>query len=260
MKTLQVIESAYRATVEEQDDTIVWLTHAMRAANGTLDVLLVRNAVSYAVRGQRAPELTIGGWRQSWDKLAQLVSLLPDELRADVLTRMARLDEISPEVIAQISALIEQRLRTLGGQREQHGGVRGVAELFNRLDRSLSQSVLESIETESPDLAVSIRNLMFVFDDLRHLENTGLREVIARSDKKLLTIALKGASEDIRNRFFENMSKRAADLVREELEVLGAVRLREVEKAQQEIVAVARKLEEEGVIVTGAAAGDAYVV
>ncbi len=191
---------------------------------------------------------------------AQLVSLLPDELRADVLTRMARLDEISPEVIAQISALIEQRLRTLGGQREQHGGVRAVAELFNRLDRSLSQSVLESIETESPDLAVSIRNLMFVFDDLRHLEDAGLREVIRRADKKLLTIALKGASEDIRNRFFENMSKRAADLVREELEVLGAVRLREVEKAQQEIVAVTRKLEEEGLIVTGAASGDAYVV
>jgi flagellar motor switch protein FliG len=101
---------------------------------------------------------------------------------------------------------------------------------------------------------------MFVFDDLRHLEDTGLREVIRRADKKLLTIALKGASEDIRNRFFENMSKRAADLVREELEVLGAVRLREVEKAQQEIVAVARKLEEEGLIVTGAASGDAYVV
>jgi flagellar motor switch protein FliG len=191
---------------------------------------------------------------------AQLVSLLPDHLRADVLTRMARLDEISPEVIAQISALIDQRLRALGGQREQHGGVRAVAELFNRLDRSLSQSVLEAIETDSPDLAVSIRNLMFVFDDLRHLEDAGLREVIRRADKKLLTIALKGASEDIRNRFFENMSKRAADLVREELEVLGAVRLREVEKAQQEVVAVARKLEEEGVIVTGAASGDAYVV
>jgi len=134
------------------------------------------------------------------------------------------------------------------------------AELLNRLDRSLSTMVLESIEAESPDLAVSIRNLMFVFDDLRHLEDAGLREVIRRADKKLLTIALKGASEDIRNRFFENMSKRAADLVREELEVLGAVRLREVEKAQQEVVAVARKLEEEGVIVTGAASGDAYVV
>jgi flagellar motor switch protein FliG len=191
---------------------------------------------------------------------AQLVSLLPDELRTDVLTRMAGLDEISPDVITQISTLIEQRLKTLGGHREQHGGIRAVAELFNRMDRNVSKSVLEAIETDAPDLAVAIRNLMFVFDDLRHLEDSGLREIIQRSDKKVLTIALKGASEEIRNRFFQNMSKRAADLLREEMEVLGAIRLREVEKAQQEIVAIARKLEEEGLIVTGAASGEAYVV
>jgi flagellar motor switch protein FliG len=191
---------------------------------------------------------------------AQLVSLLPQDLRADVLRRMAALDEISPDVITQISTLIEQRLRTLGGHREQHGGIRAVAELFNRLDRNVSKSVLEAIETDAPDLAVAIRNLMFVFDDLRHLEDTGLREIIQRADKKVLTVALKGASEEIRNRFFTNMSKRAADLVREEMEVLGAIRLREVEKAQQEIVAIARKLEEEGLIVTGAASGEAYVV
>jgi len=191
---------------------------------------------------------------------AQLVSLLPHDLRADVLRRMAALDEISPDVITQISTLIEQRLKTLGGHREQHGGIRAVAELFNRLDRNISKSVLEAIETDAPDLAVSIRNLMFVFDDLRHLEDTGLREIIQRADKKVLTVALKGSSEEIRNRFFQNMSKRAADLVREEMEVLGAIRLREVEKAQQEIVAIARKLEEEGLIVTGAASGEAYVV
>jgi flagellar motor switch protein FliG len=101
---------------------------------------------------------------------------------------------------------------------------------------------------------------MFVFADLKQLEDTGLREIIQRADKKALTIALKGASEDIRTRFFGNMSKRAADLLKEEIEVLGAMRLREVEKAQQEIVAIARKLEEEGIIVTGAAAGEAYVV
>jgi flagellar motor switch protein FliG len=192
---------------------------------------------------------------------AELVSLLPNSLRADVLTRMANLDEISPDVITQISALIEQRLQTLGGpSREQHGGIRAVAELFNRLDPNLSKSVLEAIETDSPDLAVSIRNLMFVFDDLRNVEDSGLREIIQRADKKVLTVALKGASEDIRNRFFANMSKRAADLLKEEIEVLGAIRLREVEKAQQEIVAITRKLEEEGLIVTGAAAGEAYVV
>jgi len=193
---------------------------------------------------------------------AQLVSLLPNSLRADVLTRMANLDEISPDVIMQISALIEQRLQTLGGgpSREQHGGIRAVAELFNRLDPNLSKSVLEAIETDSPDLAVSIRNLMFVFDDLRNIEDQGLREIIQRADKKVLTIALKGASEDIRNRFFSNMSKRASGMLKEEIEVLGAIRLREVERAQQEIVAIARKLEEEGLIVTGAAAGEAYVV
>jgi flagellar motor switch protein FliG len=192
---------------------------------------------------------------------AQLVSLLPDALRSDVLMRMANLDEVSPDVISRISTLIAQRLRTLGGSSlEQHGGVRAVAELFNQLDRNISKPALEAIEAGSPDLAVSIRNLMFVFDDLRTVEDAGLREIIQRADKKVLTIALKGASEDIRNRFFQNMSKRASGMLKEEIEVLGAIRLREVERAQQEIVAIARKLEEEGLIVTGAEAGEAYVV
>jgi predicted ABC-type transport system involved in lysophospholipase L1 biosynthesis ATPase subunit len=149
----------------------------------------------------------------------------------------------------------------LGGpSREQHGGVRAVAELFNRLERTVSGPVLEAIETDRPELAVSIRNLMFVFDDLLHVDDNGMREIVQRADKKALTVALKGASEEIRSRFFGNMSKRAAEMLKEEMEVLGAVRLRDVEKAQQDIVSIARKLEEEGVIVTGAAAGEAYVV
>src|SRR2546426_706246 len=178
-----------------------------------------------------------------------------------VLTGMASLDDISPAVVRGISTVIEQRLRTLGGpSREQHGGVRAVAELFNRLERNVSAPVLEAIETQRPELAVSIRNLMFVFDDLVNVDDNGMREIVQRADKKALTIALKGASEEIRKRFFGNMSKRASEMLREEMEVLGAVRLRDVEKAQQDIVAIARKLEEEGVIVTGAAAGEAYVV
>jgi flagellar motor switch protein FliG len=192
---------------------------------------------------------------------AQLVTLLPDVLRVDVLTRMASLEEISPDVITRISGVIEQRLKTLGGpSREQHGGVRAVAELFNRLERTVSTPVLEAIEAKRPELAVSIRNLMFVFDDLVNVDDNGMREIVQRADKKGLTVALKGASEEIRKRFFGNMSKRAAEMLKEEMEVLGAVRLRDVEKAQQDIVAIARKLEEEGVIVTGAASGEAYVV
>ena len=192
---------------------------------------------------------------------AQLATLLPDTLRVDVLTRMASLEDISPDVISRISGVIEQRLKAVGGPtREQHGGVRAVAELFNRLERVVSAPVLEAIEARRPDLAVSIRNLMFVFDDLVHVDDNGLREIVQRADKKALTMALKGASEEIRKRFFANMSKRAAEMVREEMDVMGAVRLRDVEKAQQDIVAIARKLEEEGVIATGAASGEAYVI
>ena len=191
---------------------------------------------------------------------AQLVTLLPDDLRADVLMRMASIDEILPEVIARISSVIDQRLKQLGGaSREQHGGVKAVAELFNRMERGLSQRALETVEERSQDLAVQIRNLMFVFDDLASVEDTGIRELVNRADKKALTIALKGASEAIRQRFLSNMSKRAGELLKEEMDLMGAVRLREVEKAQQEIVAIARKLEDEGVITTGNA-GEPYVV
>ena len=191
---------------------------------------------------------------------AQLVTQLPDEMRADVLMRMASIEDISPEVIGRISGVIDQRLKSLGsGSRETHGGVRAVAELFNRLDRSVSQPALERIESESQDMAVQIRNLMFVFDDLSTVEDVGIREIVNRSDKRVLTIALKGASEEIRQRFFANMSKRAGELLKEEMEIMGAVRLRDVEKAQHDIVAIARKLEEEGVITTGAASGEAYV-
>ena len=191
---------------------------------------------------------------------AQLMQSLPEDLRVEVVTRMANLEEISPEVISRISSVIEQRLKSLGAStHESYGGVRAVAELMNRIDRSISQPVLEAIEAQTPELAVSIRHLMFVFDDLLHVDDNALREIVQRADKKVLTVALKGTSEDIRNRFFQNMSKRAVDMIREEMELLGAVRLREVEKAQQEIVGIARKLEEEGLLQTGAAAGEPYV-
>ena len=192
---------------------------------------------------------------------SQVVALLPEELRAEVITRMAVLDEISPAVVLRISSVIGQQLKSMGtSSHEAAGGIRAVAELLNRLERSISVAVLEAVEEESPDLAVSIRNLMFVFEDLGKVEDTALREVIQRVDRKVLPLALKGASEEIQERFFSNMSKRAADMIREEMEVVGAVRLREVELAQGDVVAVARKLEEEGLLSTGAAAGEAYVV
>jgi flagellar motor switch protein FliG len=193
---------------------------------------------------------------------AQVLNLLPDALRVDVLTRMATLDETTPDVIARISAVIEQRLRTLGaaGNRESYGGARAVAEVLNHMDRRVSQPVLETIEAQLPDLATSIRNLMFVFDDLLQVEDAPLREIVQRADRKVLMLALKGTTEEMRSRFLHNMSKRAGEMLVEEMEMLGAVRVRDVEKAQLEIVAIARTLEDEGLLATGAAAGEAYVV
>jgi flagellar motor switch protein FliG len=191
---------------------------------------------------------------------AQLLEQFPEDMRADVLLRIANLGEIPPDVIARISTVIEQRVRGLAGpSREQRGGVRAVAELFNCLDRGVRSPALDMLESLAPETATAVRNLMFVFEDLVNVEEAGIREIVNRADKKTLTLALKGASETIRDRFFSNMSKRAVDLMKEEMEMLGAVRLREVEKAHQEIVAIARKLEEEGLITTGAGAGEPYV-
>ncbi len=199
--------------------------------------------------------------RLNANSAAQLVSQLPDEMQTDVIVRMANIEEVLPEVIERISSVIEQRLKALGGPtREQQGGVKAVAELFNRMERGMSQRALELVEERSQDLAVQIRNLMFVFDDLASVEDNGIRELINRADKKSLTVALKGSSAEIRDRFFNNMSKRAGEMLKEEMEIMGAVRLRDVEKAQQEVVSIARKLEEEGVITTGAGAGEPYVV
>jgi flagellar motor switch protein FliG len=195
------------------------------------------------------------------ENAAQVLSQLPEDLRTDVVTRLAGLQDIPPDVITHISHVIDQRMRALAGpRREQRGGVRAVAEVFNKLDRQVSKAALERLEAASPELAVAVRNSMFVFDDLVNIDEAGIREIVNRVDKRALTIALKGSSDAIRQLFFQNMSKRAGDLMKEEMESLGATKLKEVEKAQQEVVAVARALEEEGAISSaGGGAGEAYV-
>jgi flagellar motor switch protein FliG len=192
---------------------------------------------------------------------AEMLSQLPDELRLDVITRLAGLRDIPPDVITHISNVIDQRMRALGAvKREQRGGVRAVAEVFNRLDRQASKAALLQLEASSPDLAVAVRNSMFVFDDIAKIDEAGIREIVNRADKKALTIALRGSTDAMRALFFQNMSKRAGDLMKEEMESLGAVKLKDVERAQQEVVAIARALEEEGAISSpDGGGGEAYV-
>ena len=197
----------------------------------------------------------------SSSQAAGLLFSLPPELRADVALRMANLDQISPEIISKIAGIIGSKLKALGElSRESYGGVRAVAEIFNRLDSTSSKEILDHIEKRDLGLADTIRHLMFVFEDLLLVDQNGMKELIARIDRKLLTIALKGTSEQLRNHFLQCMSQRGADMMREDMESLGPVKIKEVEASQQQIIAVVRQLESEGVLSLKGAGGDQYVV
>jgi flagellar motor switch protein FliG len=191
---------------------------------------------------------------------ARLLRSLPPETRAEVSVRMASLDQISPEIIGRISAIVGQKLKSVGElNRQDCGGVRAVAEIFNRLEQDESKEILESIETSNPALVETIRHLMFVFEDLLKVDATGMRELLARVDRKVLTIALKGTSEKLKNHFLQVMSQRGAEMLLEDMEALGAVKMREVEAAQQQIVAAVRLLESEGVINLKDSGSEQYV-
>jgi len=191
---------------------------------------------------------------------AALLGSLPAALRADVVMRMASLEQISPDVINKITSILEQKLRSLGDfSRESYGGIRAVAELINRMETKSAAAILEKIEGDNPSLALSIRNLMFVFDDVLLIDDAGMREILQRVDKKALTIALKGTGEELRNQFFRNMSGRAVEMMKEDMEVLGPVKVRDVETSQQQIVSVVRKLDESGVISLKGGSNDEYI-
>ena len=195
---------------------------------------------------------------------ALLLESLPETIHAEVAVRMASLETISPEVIQGISSVLDEKLKPVGSyahNSEAYGGIRAVAELFNRLDRRRSRSVLEMIEEKKPEIANSIRELMFIFDDIAMLDDVAIREIIQRIDKKTISQALKGSTEAQQEQFFRNMSGRAVEMMKEEMDIMGPVKIKDVHAAQQKIVEVIRKLEEEGVITIGVAGGgDEYVV
>jgi flagellar motor switch protein FliG len=192
---------------------------------------------------------------------AALLTSLPAGLRSDVSLRMASLDQISPEVILKIASVIGQKLKALGEfSRESYGGVRAVAEVLNRLDSASSREILDHIDRQDTNLAETIRHLMFVFEDLLLIDPLGLKEVLAKVDRKLLTIALKGTSEQLRHQILGCMSQRGADMLKEDMEALGPVKIKEVEAAQQQIIAVVRQLEAEGVVSLKGTVGEQYVV
>jgi flagellar motor switch protein FliG len=180
----------------------------------------------------------------------QVLQLLPEMIRSEVLLRIALLDKVDPEIVKEISDALEEELKSVGGALgKKMGGPEKAAEILSHAGRELEDELLTEIEDENAALAEEIRKYLFTFEDFLKVDDFAIQTILREISTDDLKLALKGAPPELREKFFRNMSKRAADLIKEELEMMGPVRIAEVEKAQMNIIRVAKKLEQEGKIV-----------
>lgn len=190
-----------------------------------------------------------------------LLMKLPEQNRAECVKRLAQLRQFSPEMAEKVSLVLNRRLQSLGEQsRKTYAGFKSVADMMNRLEPGAAKGILEAIEHDDAKLAINIRNLMFTFEDLVGVTDAHIREWLGAMDKKTLALALKGASQEIKDHIFRAMSSRAVEMLKEDMEALGPVRSKDVAHAQQEAVTLIRKLEAEGKVVLKSEGDDEYVV
>lgn len=182
---------------------------------------------------------------------------LHEDHRVIVVRRLAELRQFSPEMAQKVAHILHRRLESVGeAKRKSYSGYKAVADLLNRLSAETSKKILESIEESQPDLALKIRNLMFTFEDLITVPAATIREIVSAVDKRQLALALRGSNDELRAQVFKAMSSRAVEMLKEDMEVLGPVRSREVMQAQQEVLNLARRLEAEGKVILKLETGD----
>ncbi|MCR5204780.1 MAG: flagellar motor switch protein FliG [Lachnospiraceae bacterium] len=192
---------------------------------------------------------------------AQLISALPPEKQADVAKRIAMMDRTSPDVIQEVEAVLEKKVAALANQDFTiAGGVDSIVEILNSVDRATEKHILETLEIEEPELADEIRKKMFVFEDILLLDDKSIQRVLREVDNSELAIAMKAANEQVQEAIFNNLSKRLAVMIKEDMEYMGPVRMKDVEEAQQKIVNIIRKLEDSGEIIISRGGGDDIVV
>lgn len=192
---------------------------------------------------------------------AQILGALAPEKQADVARRIATMDRTSPDVIKEVERVLESKLSSLVNQDYTIiGGVDAVVDILNTVDRGTEKHIMETLEVEEPELADEIRKKMFVFEDILLLDDRSIQRVLRDVDNNDLAIACKGSAEEVQNAIFNNMSKRLAEMIREDMEFMGPVRMKDVEEAQQKIVNIIRKLEDSAEIVISRGGGDEIVV
>ncbi len=191
---------------------------------------------------------------------AEVLAKLPDSLKADISMRIAATERIPANAIEELEDVLRGHLDINKNRGKKLGGIKTVAEILNQCDRSTEGMILDNIEIQNNLLADSIRQFMFVFDDLENVDDRGIQMLLKEISSEDLSVALKSATDNLKDKIFKNMSQRAAQILKEDMELKGPVKVSDVEKAQQSIVKVARKLEEEGKIVLGGRGGDNFVV
>ncbi|WP_300806375.1 flagellar motor switch protein FliG [Helicobacter sp. UBA3407] len=182
---------------------------------------------------------------------AETLNFFSDDLRAEIAIRMANLGDISPNVVKRVSTVLENKLESLTSYKVEVGGIRAVAEVFNRLGQKAAKATIAYIEQIDDQLAAAIKEMMFTFEDIEKLDNNAIREILKIIDKKDLILALKASPEELKQKFMSNMSQRAGEQFLEEMQFLGAVKVKDVEAAQRRIVETVQSLSEQGIIQIG---------
>ena len=195
------------------------------------------------------------------DTAAQVLGTLPENQQVDVATRIALMDRTAPEVIREIERVLERKLSSVINQDlTSAGGLRSLVDLLNQVDRGTERAIFEALEQEHPDIAEEVRRMMFLFEDIVTLDDRSIQQVLREVDTKELAVALKGTRDEVKDTIFRNMSERAATNIREDLEFMGPVRVKQVEEAQQKVVEIIRSLEESGQIVVVRGTEDQLVI
>nr|WP_285851890.1 flagellar motor switch protein FliG [Sporosarcina luteola] len=195
------------------------------------------------------------------EQAGMILSSLPQEMQADIAKRIATMDSTSPEVISEIEAVLERKLSsTVTQDFTETGGVDAVVQVLNGVDRATEKTILDALEIQDPELAEEIRKRMFVFEDIVTLDNRSIQRIVRECENEDLILSMKVSSEEVREILFKNMSQRMAESFQEEMDVMGPVRLRDVEEAQARIVSIIRRLEDSGEIIIARGGGDDIIV
>lgn len=194
-----------------------------------------------------------------YEKAAEVLKSFPEELKIDVALRIVQIGQVDVEIVNELDKVIKNELSKIGGATRKCDGIETLANILNQVDGITEESVLSHIENEDGDLADMVRQKMFVFEDLIQIENRHFRDILQNVDNQLLIKALKTTSDEMKDKVFSNLSERASEMLREDMEVMGPVKLSEVEETQQEIIKIAKRLESEGRIVLAKGGDDVFV-